>query len=565
MDTHILIIEDDGLLSATFQRILKGAGYRADVAGDYHAGKERMLRGGYDAILLDINLQGERTGIDLLKEIRRENCDTPVVIITGSPEVATAAEAVRNGAFDYLCKPIEKEQLLRIARTAVRHKALNAELERYRRNLEAVFRSVRDAIVTVNLDMAITDLNEAAYGLCVFSRDAMGKRLDEIAGECCGACLRAVEDTLRSGQMVDRVAFACPIGGEPRVLTMRTSPLVGHGGGCEGAVLVLRDETLLDSLKRDLKKRRDFHNNLIGKSEKMQEIYSRIEMLADVQTTVLIGGESGTGKEVVVEALHYAGKRRDMPLVKVNCSALSENLLESELFGHVRGAFTGALKDKKGRFEMAAGGTIFLDEIGDVSPAIQQKLLRVIQEKEFERVGDTTPVQVDVRIISATNKELKALVENGSFREDLYYRLKVVEVRMPPLRERREDLQLLSDYFLEQFNREFGKTLQGLSPEVMRAFMEYPWPGNVRELKHAIEHASILCKNSVITPGDLPPELRAPRPVPPAFPAEITTDEASTILQTLKDTKWNKTEVARVLGMSRQTLYRKLKELGIED
>ena len=565
MDTRILIVEDDERLAATFKRILDGAGYAADVAADHAGGKELLSRCSYGAVFSDIRFSGMETGIDLLREPGAKNIDTPFVIMTGYPEVATAAEAVRDGAFDYLCKPVEKEMLLRVARAAIRHKSLSDEKERYRRNLEAVFRSVRDAIITVGPDTTITGMNEAADGLCVFTRGALGQRLSTVAVGCSAGCLKAVEETLRSGTVSDRGKLNCTFGGQRKVLTMMVSPLVGSQGGCEGAVLVIRDETLLDSLERDLGKRRHFRNTLIGKSEKMQEIYSLIEALADLPTTVLIGGESGTGKELVAEALHFAGKRRDMPLVKVNCSALSESLLESELFGHVRGAFTGAVGHRKGRFEMASGGTIFLDEIGDISPAIQQKLLRVVQEKEFERVGDSVPVKVDVRILAAANKDMKTLVQNGSFREDLYFRLKVVEIKMPPLRERREDLQLLVDFFLGGFNREHGKAIRGVSPEVMKTFMEYPWPGNVREFKHALEHASVLCLQSVMEPGDLPPEIRDFRSASPRLPADITTDEASVILRTLQAAKWNKAEVARILGMSRQTLYRKLKSLGIED
>jgi PAS domain S-box-containing protein len=564
METKILIIEDDEQLSATFQRFLKGAGYFVDIVPEYADGRERLLTGDYGAVFLDINLRGKQSGIDLLAEIRETDSETPVVIMTGFPEVATATRAVRSGAFDYLCKPIEKEQLLRVARTAVRHKSLTDEKERYRRNLEAVFRSVRDAIVTVDLKMNITDLNEAANGLCLFNRDILGRKMNMLAGDCCQECLKAIDATLHSGSVTDRQSFACHIGGARKVVSLRVSPLVGHHGLCEGAVMVIRDETHLDSLERDLKKRRHFHNTLIGKSEQLQEIYDRIELLADVPTTVLVGGESGTGKELVAEALHFAGKRREMPLIKVNCSALSEHLLESELFGHVRGAFTGAVKDKKGRFELAAGGTLFLDEIGDISPAIQQKLLRVIQEKEFERVGDATPVKVDVRIITATNKSLKSLMENGTFREDLYYRLKVVSIVMPPLRDRKEDLPLLTDFFLAEFNREFGKNIHGVSSEVTRLFMAYSWPGNVREFRHALEHASILCKNPVITADDLPPELRE-RHSPAATVSCDVTAKAATILRTLQDTRWNKAEAARILEMSRQTLYRKLKELGIDD
>jgi two-component system response regulator HydG len=257
--------------------------------------------------------------------------------------------------------------------------------------------------------------------------------------------------------------------------------------------------------------------------------------------------------------------RKDRPLVKVNCSALSESLLESELFGHVKGAFTGAMNDKTGRFEKASGGTIFLDEIGDLSPKIQQKLLRVLQEKEFERVGDSTPVKVDVRIVAATNRDLRAMSARGEFREDLLYRIRVVEIKLPPLRERSEDIPLLVEFFLSEFNSEFSKKIEGVSSDVMKLFMNYRWPGNVRELRHALEHVCVLCKKPTITTEDLPSEFRELSGIKSELPADLTTDEASVFLQALKDAKWNKTEVARLLGMSRQTLYRKLKALGIED
>lgn len=424
---------------------------------------------------------------------------------------------------------------------------------------------MKDAIITVDRDLTITALNEAGHGICVFNRDAVGKPLRQAAEGCDMGCLRTVEETLRTKQPINRYKFECSRQETGLVLTMNVSPLLDHQGESTGAVIVIRDETRLNSLERDLKKRRHFHNRLIGKSESMQEIYSLIEDLAGVRTTVLIRGESGTGKELVADALHYAGSRKDRPLVKVNCSALSESLLESELFGHVKGAFTGAMNDKTGRFEKASGGTIFLDEIGDLSPKIQQKLLRVLQEKEFERVGDSTPVKVDVRIVAATNRDLRAMAARGEFREDLLYRLRVVEIKLPPLRERSEDIPLLVEFFLSEFNREFSKKIEGVSSDVMKLFMDYRWPGNVRELRHALEHVCVLCKKPTITTEDLPSEFRELSGIKSELPADLTTDEASVFLQALKDAKWNKTEVARLLGMSRQTLYRKLKALGIED
>jgi DNA-binding NtrC family response regulator len=563
MSIRVLIIEDDEQLSGTFRRILERSGYGVDVVRDASSAAAKMAAVSYDVIFTDINLVGEKTGIDVLKESKRLSPDTPVIIITGFPDVSTASEAVRSGAFDYLCKPVEKELLQRIARAAVKHRELSVEKERLRSDLEAVFRSVSEAIITLDRELVITNMNDAADGLCVFRRESVGTKLDPDGVSCGLSCLRAVEETMQTCRPAGITRTECSFSPTARKLAMNISPLLDQHQACHGAVIVIRDETRLDALERDLQKRTQFHESIVGKSAAMQEIYSLIEQCAGVQTTVLITGESGTGKELVAGALHYAGPRRDKPFVKVNCSALSENLLESELFGHVKGAFTGALKDRTGRFEMASGGTIFLDEIGDISPVIQQKLLRVLQEKEFERVGDSSPVQVDVRIVAATNKDLKALVAKGKFREDLFYRLKVVEIRIPPLRERREDIPLLVGFFLSGFSAEFGKQLTSLSAEAMQAVMEYPWPGNVRELRHALESAAVLCKGSEVALADLPAEVREYRPA--ALPADLTTDEASIILRTLKETKWNKAEVARILGISRQTLYRKLKELDIEE
>jgi DNA-binding NtrC family response regulator len=365
---------------------------------------------------------------------------------------------------------------------------------------------------------------------------------------------------MTKGLPVELYKYECPE--KQAVYTLKVTPLLDGQGQNNGAVVTIRDETRLTRLERDLKRRRDFHRLLIGKSEAMQSIYDLIESLADLRTTVLITGESGTGKELVAEALHYAGTRRDQALVKVNCSALAETVLESELFGHVRGAFTGATSDRIGRFAKADRGTLFLDEIGDLSPLLQQKLLRVLQEKEFEQVGDSTPIKVDVRIIAATNRDLKALVAGGAFREDLYYRLKVVELKLPKLAARRPDIPPLVDFFLKEFSAEFHKTIDGVSAEVLELFMTYPWPGNVRELRHILEHACILSRHATLTLADLPADLGSEAAAEPGPRPAV---DAAALLQALQETKWNKAEVARRFGISRQTLYRKLREAGLED
>jgi transcriptional regulator with PAS, ATPase and Fis domain len=296
----------------------------------------------------------------------------------------------------------------------------------------------------------------------------------------------------------------------------------------------------------------------------MQKIYSLIEDLVDVQTTVLITGESGTGKELVAEAIHYKGKRGSKPMVKVNCSALSESLLESELFGHVKGAFTGAEKDRVGRFQKADEGTIFLDEIGDITPRMQLRLLRVLQEKVVERVGASTPIKVDVRVIAATNQKLSEKVRRGDFREDLYYRLKVVEMALPPLRDRKDDILMLVDYFIQKFNKKFNKNIIDISEDVKRIFMEYSWPGNIRELEHTLEHAFVTARHSTITIDQLPLNLRenSGKRVSSFESSEAFGQRA--VVEALKKSGWNKSKAARLLGVNVRTIYRKIEKYNIQ-
>ncbi len=316
---------------------------------------------------------------------------------------------------------------------------------------------------------------------------------------------------------------------------------------------------------------------LVGKSFRMQRVYEGIGLAAQSESTVLVLGETGTGKELVAEAIHFDSPRKHGPLIKVNCSALSEGLLESELFGHVKGAFTGAIQDKIGRFEAAHGGTLFLDEIGDISPLIQLKLLRVLQEREFERVGSSTTQKVDVRVIAATNKDLRDMVRQGLFREDLFYRLRVFAIDVPPLRQRKEDIPLLVAAFMERFNKSTGKAIANLNEQALHCFMDYCWPGNVRQLENAIEHAYVTCQSTEIGLFDLPVEIRrsefrgqdcdsetsSPAPSmspPPASNQPLTRDH---LLEVLHECQWNKAEAARRLNLNRATIWRKMKQWDI--
>jgi transcriptional regulator with PAS, ATPase and Fis domain len=345
-----------------------------------------------------------------------------------------------------------------------------------------------------------------------------------------------------------------------QVVVLTSSPLKDRNNTFAGAVLVIRDITREHDLERKIAEQCQFQE-IIGKNEKMGKLYALLEDLAASSTTVLITGESGTGKELAANAIHRGGTRAQRPFVKVNCSALSDFLLESELFGHVKGAFTGALQDKLGRFEIADGGSILLDEIGDIPPRIQHKLLRVLQEKEFERVGESIPIKVDVRIMASTNRDLKEMVRLGKFREDLYYRLKVFEVRLPALRERRDDIPLLFNHFCNLFNMRFNKDIDGVSDEAYRILSNYHWPGNVRELENAMEHAFVLCRGGVITIDHLPSEIKAYHDPSQSVAEKDSATDPQRILRALKKTGGNKAKAARLLGISRRTIYRKLSQL----
>ena len=434
-----------------------------------------------------------------------------------------------------------------------------AEREQNRRNLEAIFRSVNDAIITVDKNMHIIAANDATREICGMDpKEIVGQKFHQVTRYCAQSCYEALKEILGTEKTIKDYRLECRKQTRPhQIVTVSSSPLRDSADKNIGTVLVIRDLTRVAEMEGELRGRYNLHN-IVGKSHKMQRIFRLLDELMNTDTTVLITGETGTGKELIAKALHYGGVRAAKPMVTVNCSALPENLLESELFGHVKGAFTGASKDRVGRFQAAHGGTIFLDEVGDIPPNLQLKLLRVLQEKTFERVGDSTTYQVDVRVIAATNCDLKKKVSLGEFREDLYYRLKVLEIALPPLRERREDIPLLINHFLTLFNKSYKKSIEGISQDALKIFMIYPWPGNVRELQHAIEHAFVLCNSPTITLEHLPAEIKDYSPQEAPAPAErpkISSLQPPDILQALVKTGWNKAKAARLLGISRPTLY----------
>lgn len=328
-----------------------------------------------------------------------------------------------------------------------------------------------------------------------------------------------------------------------------------------------------EMLRRQLKRKYKF-DNIIGDSESMEEVFRLVEKIANTDSTVLIYGESGTGKELIARAIHFNSDRRERPLIPVNCGAIPEELLESELFGHEQGAFTGATRTRIGRFELGNGGTIFLDEIGDMSPALQVKVLRVLQEHEFERVGGMKTIKVDIRVIAATNKDLEKNVAEGKFREDLFYRLNVIPIQLPPLRERRSDIPLLVNHFVEMYNEKNKHNISGVTPEAMDLLMNYDWPGNVRELENMIERIVILKGEGTTEPGDLSEKVLTSnsRSVHPriqipengiSFNTAVTEFERELILQALNRTNWVKNKAAKLLNLNRTTLVEKMKKINL--
>jgi len=410
--------------------------------------------------------------------------------------------------------------------------------------------------------MRVTKFNAAAEQITGWSRsDAVGAPCPEIFhGYLCGhGCV--VEQTAAGLDGVrDQEVMIKGRDGQGRLIVLNTSTVRAPDGSSLGVVAVFRDITELARLRNEVRGRAGFPK-LVGRSPAMRALYEQIEDVAASESTVLLLGETGVGKELVAEAIHATGRRASGPLVKVNCSALSEGLLESELFGHVRGAFTGAVRDKVGRFELAGGGTIFLDEIGELSPNLQVKLLRVLQEKEIERVGEARVIPIDCRVIAATNRDLRARVARGRFREDLFYRLSVIPIHVPPLRERRADIPLLAQHFLGRLAEQEGKAIEGFSAEALDCLLDHRWPGNVREIENAVAFAVIKCRSKHVGAEHLPPEIRSSQRMPRrtgTIPLTRAMIEAA-----LQKTGGNRLRAARVLGVGRATFYRKLAELGI--
>ncbi|MHB8336848.1 MAG: sigma-54-dependent transcriptional regulator [Ignavibacteriaceae bacterium] len=450
MAERILVVDDEDIIRESLSFVLKKEGFYVQEAENGRAAYNWLLEESFDLVLTDLEMP-EMKGIQLLEEIKKLNIQTSVIIITAFGSLDTAISALRNGASDYLLKPVEFDELLIKIR-----------------------------------------------------------KLFEVRN------------------------------------------------------LILENRLLRKEIQRNF----DFEN-IVGKSPAIRKIFDMIQTVADTDTTVLVTGKSGTGKELVARALHYNSKRKNKPLISVNCGTITENLIESELFGHKRGAFTGAISDKEGLIKAADGGTLFLDEISELPLQLQVKLLRVLQEKEYTPVGSTASINVNVRFIASTNRDLKEDVANGRFREDLYYRLNIVEIRLPSLKEREEDIPLLADHFLNKYRRELNKNIKGIDSDAMRSLMNYEWKGEIRELENTLERAAIFCKTEFILLNDLPQNFNSKGPIIDfskvgSLEEYVKKIEKDYIFKALENNHFDKEKTAEVLQVGLSTLYRKLKELDIK-
>ncbi len=574
----ILIVEDEALVAKDVQNRLVSQGYV--IAGWAVSGEDAIAEAKIsspDLVLMDIHLKGSIDGIEAAEQIREEN-DIPVVFVTAHADDDTLDRAKVADPFGFILKPFSERDLHSTIEIALYKHDLDRSLRDQQAFLSAVFEGVPCSIVIVGDDHRIRMVNREFV-------EAFGVTETESFDACIGdvlGCSTALESPGRCGTLEGcegckvHVATKTAIEGQTtrkthcriesrdtrfsRQLTLQLSSAALHHRGENLAILILEDITELTGLRRLLTAEKSFAG-IVGAAPAMIEIFNTIREIADLNVPAMVLGESGTGKELVAAAIHSQGTRSRKAFIPVNCGAIPDGLLESELFGHERGAFTGAVRERKGRFQLANGGTIFLDEIGDLSQAMQVKLLRVLQDGTFEKVGGEKTISVDVRVVCATNKDLMHEVEVGAFREDLYYRLCVVPITLPPLRDRIQDLPLISEFIVEKETAISGGRLVSLSLNVLKIFMAYPWPGNIRELQNAIRYAFIKCTaGEEILPEHLPPSFHevTAKVIPVKRERKSLTKEA--VAATLKKTEGNRSDAARRLDVSRATLYRFLAE-----
>jgi PAS domain S-box-containing protein len=430
---------------------------------------------------------------------------------------------------------------------------------------QTILDSIADGVFTVDLDFRITSFNHAAEEITGFPRDtAIGRACSDVfkTDVCSDACI--LKQALAEQKAIaHRPVHIIRTDNKRIPISVNATLLKNQSGDVIGGVETFRDLTSVQKLRKALRKQHSF-NDIVSKNEKMNKIFSILPRIAESSSTVLIGGQSGTGKELVARAIHNHSPQKDGPFVTVNCGALPDTLCESELFGYKAGAFTDAKRDKLGRFALAQNGSIFLDEIGDISPAVQVRLLRVLENRVYEPLGSTKTIETNARIIAATHRNLGELVQEGTFREDLYFRINVIRLSLPTLAERKSDIPLLMDHFIERFNHIHGRKILGITQEVTAAMLMHTWPGNVRELENAIEHAFVLCRGNMIQMEHLPEDI-----IPDNGSIVVTTGltlkevEKQAIEQALKRNSWKRVKTARELGINKNTLRQKIERYGI--
>jgi two-component system response regulator HydG len=568
----ILVVDDTPENLTVLRRMLTDAGYRVRPALGGQIALKAISADLPDLILLDV-LMPDIDGFEICKILKSQEHtrNIPVIFISALSNMEDVLTAFKAGGVDYVSKPFNSEEVLARVRTHLDLQDAIREKNVAHTMLQTIFSSIENTIVTVDDQLQIMDSNRALESICGCFPDISFH--DFLHRKNC-PCAVGLTQTLSNNKDIKEYRVTCSSGDKnEKTLVLNTALLKRPNNKANGAILIIRDITRRASVEKTLLEKNSYHN-IVGKSEPMEKLYSLLERVVENDFNVLVTGDSGTGKELVAEAIHCKGKRAEGPLIKVNCAALSESLLESELFGHVKGAFTGAINDRVGRCQAADGGTLFLDEIGDISPQFQAKLLRFLEQKEFEKIGDSKTIKVDVRVIAATNHDLSEKVSEKQFRDDLFYRLNGFSLHLPPLKDRLEDIPLLTSHFIRASTSTSKKNIGGMSDTVIRLFMEYPWPGNIRELKSAIDYACAICPGEIIQKDDLPHHLfsvtaleklgrRTTDSIGKAMTELLPGDEKEVIVAMLKQTGWNKAKAARHLGISRATLYTKLLKYNI--
>ena len=582
---NILVVEDESVVARDIQSSIGRIGH--EVVGWATTAEEAIAlaeKNQPDLVLMDIRLRGERDGISAAEHIRR-HFDIPVIFLTAFADEEMLSRAKAAGPFGYILKPFDEADLrIAIEIGAGKHEADRKVNEAYRELseesefLNALFETIPAAVMVVDENQKIRMVNESLEREFAVARETI---VDVCPGDAL-SCPRAIDEPAACGTLDEclqcqlrptiaealagtkiyrrRCQFSYQANQETRELTLLVSTKPLDHKGERLSIVILEDITELNGLRQALRTE-DVFAGIVGNTPVMHQVFDSVREVAGVDVPVAILGESGVGKELVARAIHDHGPRAEKNFVTVNCGALPESLLESELFGHVKGAFTGSVKDRKGRFELADRGTIFLDEIADLAPSTQVKLLRVLQEGTFEPVGSDTTRTVDARVLSATNKDLEEEVRAGRFREDLFYRLCVVPVRLPPLRDRADDIPLLAEHFLLRSSATAGGRKLSISDEVLEVFKSFNWPGNVRELQNVLQFAWIKCKGDVLEIEHLPPNFRLAGAHATSKIRRRKGLTVETVSAALDETGGNKTEAAKILGVSRATLYRFLDQM----